>query len=188
MTFDQKIQIAIAIGTCSAAVATSAAVVFSLIQTRLATRSRLRVNVVLAEHGGRPDLYGDATEMLPALKIQVANHGQRPVYLTTVGWKAGRFFSRVTKSQNMTDGWPLPSKVEPSEYATFWVVPDGWDRWLKAFAEEVLVSGHFGSKPYLRLAVMTSLGEQINTRLPADVLVELTRHASPKRKLKAKRD
>ncbi|WP_158755269.1 hypothetical protein [Dyella sp. S184] len=117
--------------------------------------------------------------MLPALKIQVANHGQRPVFLTAVGWKVGRFFSRVTKSQNMTDGWPLPCKVESSEYATFWVAPDGWDKWLKAFAEEVLVPSRFGCKPYLRLAVLTSLGEQINARLPADVLVKLTRYASP---------
>ena len=181
MTLDQKIQLAIAIGTCCAAAATFTAVIYSLIQTRLATRSRLRINVVLSEHGGCPDVFGDATVMLSALKIQVANHGQRPVFLTAVGWKAGRLFSRVTKSQNITDGWPLPCKVEPSEYATFWVAPDdGWEKWLKAFAEEVLVAVRFGRKPYLRLAVLTSLGEEIAAKLPADVFMELTRYANPK--------
>jgi len=181
LTFDQKIQIAIAIGTCFAAVATSAAVIYSLIQTWRATRSKLKITVIFTETDGKPDMYGDSTAPVPALKIQVANHGQRLVYLTSVGWKTGKLFAREKMSQRMTDGWPIPCKVEPAEYATFWIAPDDWEDWLKAFGAKLLVPPRLWFKPYIRAIVFTSLGEEVTAKLQGKVLEQLTRYA-PKNK------
>jgi hypothetical protein len=178
LTFDQKIQVAIAVGTCFAAVATSAAVIYSLIQTRRATRSKLKFIVILTRADGKPNLYGDATALVPALRIQVANHGQRLVYLTYVGWKTGRLFARKKMSQNITSGWPLPCKVEPAEYATFWITPDDWDDWLKDFCTNLLAPPRFWFKPYIRILARTSLGEDITAKLSKEVFTELTRYSS----------
>ena len=85
MTFDQKIQVWVAVGTWVAGLATLAAVVVALYLARRTEKVRLNVHV-----GLRVVVIGDGSPFQEHLSISVTNVGERSVTINTVGWAVGK--------------------------------------------------------------------------------------------------
>ena len=84
MTFEQKVQLWMVVGTWVAGLATLGAVMTSLYFARSAEKVRLRIFV-----GIRVAFSGDGSPGKDYVCFDVTNVGERPVIITTVGWVVG---------------------------------------------------------------------------------------------------
>ena len=85
MTFEQKVQLWMVVGTWVAGLATFAAVMTSLYLAKRPEKVRLKIFV-----GIRQIIRGDGSPREDHVCFDVTNVGERPVIVTTVGWVVGK--------------------------------------------------------------------------------------------------
>ena len=115
--------------------------------------------------------------------VQIVNVGQRQARIIGVGWKTRRMWRRSFHTQVVWDqgSWDVPCKIEPTDYATFFINPGRMELsgWMKAFAKEVLKRPLFRSRPYVRLFVRTSLDETFTRRVPREIYKQMVTGLTP---------
>ena len=165
MTFEQKVQLWMVVGTWVAGLATLAAVITALYFARRAEKVRLKIFV-----GIRQIIHGDGSPFEDHVCFGVTNVGERPVIITTVGWVVGKRKKRrycvqpllATRSQQcpveLTHGKNVQLMVSLTETPN-WVsdlkkcLDDTSDQSLKTLRAQVFTSvgKTFEIKPERRL-------------------------------------
>ena len=107
MTFDQKVQIWMVVGTWVAGLATFLAVMTSLHLARRGEKVRLRIFV-----GIRRVMRGDGSPGEDQLCFDVTNVGDRPVIITNLGWVVGKRTKRRYCIQPRFESWSQQCPVE----------------------------------------------------------------------------
>ena len=170
MTFEQKVQLWMLVGTWVAGLATLAAVMTSLYFARSAAKVRLRISV-----GIRVVISGDGSPGKDHLCFDVTNVGERPVIITTVGWVVGKRKKRKYCIQPLFD--PLLSPQCPIELthgknAMLMVSLAGPPDWVRGFKKFLDTAGQ--SLKTLRAQVFTSVGQTFEIK-PEGSLIDLLR-------------
>lgn len=171
MTFDQKIQVWVAVGTWLAGLATLAATVVALRLARQGQRIQLKVHVGIRE------LYvGDGTPAQDHVCIDVTNLGDRPVTVNTVGWAVGkgkrRKYCIQPTSGRYTSQYPV--ELAHGKNAKFMVSFTDTPSWANHFATGFIENLSERSLKSLVAQVHTSVGTTIETK-PESGLLELLR-------------
>lgn len=130
MTFDQRIQVWIAVGTWLAGVGTIAATVVALYLARRAERLRLRIRVQLMQV-----VMGDGTPFQDQLGIDVANVGERPITINSVGWAVGKGKGRRYALQPLNSPYSAqyPIELAYGKSAKFLISFESMPNWAKDF-------------------------------------------------------
>ena len=114
MSFDQRIQIAIAVGTWLASIATFSAVVVALYLARRDERVRLKVDADLMSR-----IEASGAVQNGCLLIRITNLSVRPVTIVLIGWCIGK--GKKNKHGIQRFGNPesseIPAKLEHGETA-----------------------------------------------------------------------
>jgi len=168
MNLDQKIQLAIALGTWSAAIATFGAVVVSLCLATRGDRVRLRCNAnilhIYARDGSPPE---------ETVGITVANLGERPVTINSVSWKIGKGKKAKYGYQVLTGGNICPAKIAHGEQAQFTISLQTAPTWANDLMTGFVEDGDLRT---LRALVNTSVGEAVEV-VPAESVLKRLREA-----------
>ena len=170
MTFEQKVQLWMVVGTWVAGLATLAAVMASLYFARRVEKVRLKIFV-----GIRQIIHGDGSPFEDHVCFDVTNVGERPVIITTVGWVVGKRKKRrycvqpllAARSQQcpveLTHGKNVMLMVSLTE-APNWV--SGFKKFLDDTSDQSLKT--------LRAQVFTSVGKTFEIK-PEGSLIDLLR-------------
>ncbi|MET3229988.1 UNVERIFIED_ORG: hypothetical protein ABIC54_002173 [Burkholderia sp. 1263] len=156
-------EIANAVATCIAAVATFAAVAVSLWLAQRPDHIRLKVtaqHLVLLSAG--------SPERPPYAVVTVTNVGRRPAKVTTIGWQAGRGKSAKHFVQSVVrDGMSnsLPTILEDGSEAR-WFFP--LEEWLADWPE-CLGEDWERLLPQMRVSVCTSASKPVKSLLDAQL-------------------
>ncbi|EGR0682346.1 hypothetical protein NMT15_003069 [Vibrio cholerae] len=177
MSFDQKIQLANTIGTWLAAIATFAAVLFSLYLARASSKINLRVlaGIRVIFEGSEPRYY---------FGVNITNKADRNVVITSIGWSIGKKKNAQYCIQPFYA--PLSAKVPITlQYgeASSFLIPisdDEVNNWLIPFAEGFVKSFDEKHLKTLKLWVETSVGERVEL-LPENNFLEKLKECSHSR-------
>lgn len=174
MTFDQKIQVWIAVGTWLASLGTIAAVGVALYLARRSEKISLEVTA-----GLRVVAVGDGTPLQDHLCIGVTNLGARPVTINTIGWATGRRKQRRYAIQPVLSPYSAkyPVVLAHGESALFMVSFELMPNWPNKLATG-FVRDLSGLKS-LRAQVHTSVGTTVEIRPRQDLLDILAKHLPP---------
>ena len=169
MTFEQGIQVAIAIGTWFASIATIAAVIVALYLAKKDERVRIKVNANLMSRFQAPTIVEHEF-----LSIRVTNLGARPVEIVVVGWCIGK--GKKKKKFIQTFGNPestaIPARIPHGGTAHFTLSPDDTSSWIRSMADCLLQYQSGTSLDTLRVLISTSTGEKDFEAVPSESVVE----------------
>ena len=171
MTFEQKVQLWMVVGTWVAGLATLGAVMTSLYFARSAEKVRLRIFV-----GIRVAFSGDGSLGKDYVCFDATNVGERPVIITTVGWVVGkRKKNRKYCIQPLFESWSqqCPVELTHGKNAKLMVPLDGSPGWVRGF-KEFLDDTSDQSLKTLRAQVFTSVGKTFEIK-PEGSLIDLLR-------------
>ena len=170
MTFEQKVQLWMLVGTWVAGLATLAAVMTSLYFARSAAKVRLRIFV-----GIFTVIRGDGSPGEDHVCFDVTNVGERPVIITTVGWVVGKRKKRKYCIQPLSGSWTeqYPAELTHGKNAKFMVSLAGASGWVRGF-KEFLDDTSDQSLKTLRAQVFTSVGQTFEIK-PEGSLIDLLR-------------
>jgi len=172
LSFDQWVQVAIAVGTCVAAVATFAVVLVSLWLATRRPKSDLKLTVAKMVA-----IVGDGTPMEDVISFRVTNLGERSVVLTGISWIAGSGKNKIAMLQLFDEYTPqFPQTLKHAETFGADVYLKDKPKWLQGFADIMVNERVEPSLRTLRVQVGTSLGETISAK-PQDTFVEALRGA-----------
>jgi hypothetical protein len=144
----------------------------------LGTLVAVIVSLYLSRSIRRPKLRVSATHMvvidsLPAgahsnyLNIRATNIGHRPVNISNVGWRCG-FFSKQYALQVVIGSplsSPLPTRLEDSQEASWFVPLDLEDGWATRFAREFLLPYPRWRIMWVRVQIITSVGKTFEANI-----------------------
>ena len=170
MTFEQKVQLLLVVGTWVAGLATLLAVMTSLHLARRGEKVRLSIFV-----GIRQQIRGDGSPGEDHVCFDVTNVGDRPVSITAVGWVVGKRKKRryCIQPQYGVFSQQCPVELTHGKNAKLMVslteVPH-WARDFKTFLDDT--SGQ--SLKTLRAQVFTSVGQTFEIK-PEGSLIDLIR-------------
>ncbi len=174
MTFDQTIQIWVAIGTWFAGLATLAAVIVSLWLSRRSEKVRLDVQA-----GLRVVVIGDGSPFQENASIIVTNLGDRAVTVNSIGWAIGKGKARRHCLQPVygphTSQWPI--ELAHGKSATFMVSFVLMPTWPADFAQGFVQDCSERSLKTLRALVHTSVGQTVEVT-PETPLLDLLKASS----------
>jgi hypothetical protein len=170
VNLDQKIQLWNAVGTWVAGLGTLAAVIVSLYLASRSDRVKLRVNV-----GLRVIFAGDGSPAEEQVGFSVANLGDRPVTITSVGWRVGRGTAARFCVQPLYGVYTAncPKQLQHGDQATFLVSLLALPTWPKDFAKGFVGDLSERNLKTLRALVHTSIGETIEVRPDENLLKRL---------------
>jgi hypothetical protein len=176
VTFDQKIQIWIAIGTWLSGVGTIAATVTALYLAKRVEKLRLQVRVGLMQV-----VMGDGTPFQDHLGIDVTNAGERAITINTIGWAVGKGKKRKYAVQPLQNphSAQCPIELAYGKNAKFIVSFDVVPNWARDFGTSFVQDL---SDKYLKTLVV-----QVHTPIgfveahPMPNVLELIKTASQKR-------
>ena len=110
------------------------------------------------------------------LQIRVVNLGDRPLRITSVGWRVGLFKKRfaVQTTENPPVSSPLPIELEHGQEAS-WRVPMSTREvpWFPYFAEGMLMPRWKLSLATLRVQASSSVGITFESRPESNLIVKL---------------
>ena len=169
MTFEQKVQLWMVVGTWFAGLATLAAVIMALYFSRRAEKVRLKIFV-----GIRQLIHGDGSPFEDHVCFGVTNVGERPVIITTVGWVVGKRKKRrycvqlfTSRSQQcpveLTHGKNAQLVVSLTEMPNW---ASDFKKWIDDISDQSLKT--------LRVQVFTSVGQTFEIK-PEGSLVDRLR-------------
>ncbi len=173
MTFDQKIQVILAVGTWFAAIGTIAAVVVALYLVRRTEKVRLKTHVGLRVLVG-------ADGQIEHLNMNVTNVGEKPVTVNSIGWAIGKGKERRYCIQPVYGKWTSQYPVELSHgksvdfMVSFLDVPD----WLYEFSTGFVKDLSNKSIKTLVAQIFTSVGQTIEVRPEGNLIERLREVAS----------
>ena len=167
MTFEQKVQLWMVVGTWVAGLATFAAVVTSLYFARSAEKVRLRIFV-----GIRTLIRGDGSFGEDFVCLNVTNVGERPATITTVGWVVGKRKKRKHYIQKLFQpgSQQCPFELKHGENANLMISTAAWVTDFKKFLDDTSDQ----SLKTLRAQVFTSVGQTSEIK-PEGSLIDLLR-------------
>ena len=175
MTFDQMIQVWVAIGTWVAGLGTIAAVIVALYLARRSEKVRLQVHV-----GLRQVILGDGSAFQRHVAISVTNRGERPVTINSVGWAVGKRKQRRVAIQPVsgphTSQYPI--ELAHGKGANFMVSFVETPNWPREFATGFVEDLSDKSLKTLLAQVHTSVGQTVEVHPENDLLEELKKAAS----------
>ena len=168
MTFDQKVQLWMVVGTWVAGLATLLAVMTALYLAKNVEKVRLRISV-----GIREVVPGDGS---PAEYVwfDVTNVGQRPVTITGVGWVIGKRKKRKNYFQPLSGSWTkqCPAELTHGQNANFTVSLSDMPNWASDFAEFINdPSGQ--SLKTLKAQIFTSVGQTFEVKPESNLIDRL---------------
>jgi hypothetical protein len=158
MTLDQQIQIWNAVGTWIAGIATFAAVLVSLYLARKSDQVQLQTKA-----GIRLIFAGDGTPAEEHVGISVVNKGDRPVTISSIGWRVGRGKNIRYCIQPVYGEYTqkYPIQLSYGEQATFLVSFKALPNWPKDFATGFVQDLRPKNLKTLRAIINTSFGDII---------------------------
>ena len=170
MTFEQKVQLWMVVGTWVAGLATLAAVMTSLYFARSAEKVRLKIFV-----GIRQLIRGDGSPGEDHVYFGITNVGERPVIITTVGWVVGKRKKRKYCIQPRFESWSqqCPVELTHGKNTTLMVSLAGDPNWVRDF-KKFLDDTSDQSLKTLRAQVFTSVGQTFEIK-PKGSLIDLLR-------------
>lgn len=174
MTFDQKIQVWVAVGTWLAGLATLAAVVVALHLARRTEKVRLKVHV-----GLRVVVIGDGSPFQEHLSMDVTNLGDRSVTINTVGWAVGKGTKRGFCIQPVSGPFAtqFPVELGHGKNANFMVSFLATPNWLREFSTGFVKDLSDRSVKTLVAQIHTSVGQTVEVR-PERSLVQRLRESA----------
>ena len=157
MTFDQKVQLWMVVGTWVAGVATLLAVMTSLYLARRGERVRLNISV-----GIRQLMRGDGSPPEDHVCFHITNVGDRPVVITVVGWVVGRW-KRNQKHciQPLSGPWTrqYPAELPHGQDVRFMVSLSETPHWASDFCKGFIDDPSGRALKTLKAQIFTSVGQ-----------------------------
>lgn len=174
MTFDQKVQLWMVVGTWVAGVATLLAVMTALYLARRGEKVRLRIFV-----GIREVFRGDGSPHEDHVCFHVTNVGERPVTITTLGWVVGRRKKRKYCIQPLSGSWTkqYPAELTHGQDARFMVSLSETPNWESDFSTRFINDSSGQSLKTLRAQIFTSVGQTFEVK-PESGLIDQLRLAT----------
>ena len=170
MTFDQKIQLWMLVGTWVAGLATLLAVMTAFYLATNVKKVRLRIFVGIRFVVMR----GDGSPREDRVCFDVTNVGERPVIITKVGWVVGKRKKRRYGIQPLSDSWKqCPAELTHAENAEFMISSD-MPKWVRYFSEGFINDPSGQSLKTLRAQVFTSVGQTFEIK-PESGLIDRLR-------------
>lgn len=170
MTFDQKIQIWMVVGTWLAGFATVAAVVVALYLAQRSDSVRLK-----AYAGLRDFIPDDGSPVEEHLNISVTNLGERPITINSVGWAIGKRKKRRFCIQSVSGRYTkqYPIELAHGKRADFMVSFRVTPNWSKEFATGFVKDLSDKSLNTLVAQIHTSVDQTVEVRPEKDLLERL---------------
>lgn len=174
MTFDQQIQVWNAVGTWLAGIATFGAVIVSLHLARKADSIRLQANA-----GIRLVFAGDGTPAEEHVGISAVNRGDRPVTISSVGWRIGKGKNTRYCIQPVAGQYThqYPKQLAHGDQASFLVSFRAMPNWPRDFATGFVQDLQPKNLKTLRAIIHTSVGKSIEV-VPENNLLERLRETA----------
>jgi len=168
MSFDQKIQIWAAIGNWVAGIGTLVAVAVSLWLVMRVEKVRVKAVV-----GFRELVFGDGTPFQKHLLIQVTNIGERPIVVTTIGWRIGKGKNLKYAVQIVSGAYThdLPMELQHGKTGRFMVSLQETRDWDQRFAEGFVIDLSEKNLKTLVAQIFTSVGQTIEV-VPEQGLID----------------
>lgn len=171
MSTDQDLQIWNTFGTWISGIGTLAACGIALWLARRTEKVQLKVYA-----GFRLLIYSDQQQ--ECLNIEVTNLGERPVTISSIGWRIGRGKAKRHAIQPIPNSSPdhYPKKLEHGETANFIVKfvqpPDFLEssEWIKRFIQNFIKTNSAKTLKTLKLQIHTSVGHTENIKPEKDFL------------------
>ena len=170
MTFEQKVQLWMVVGTWFAGLATLAAVIMALYFSRRTEKVRLKIFV-----GIRQLIHGDGSPFEDRVCFDVTNLGERPVIITTVGWVVGKRKKRRYCIQPLlaSRSQQCPVELTHGKTAQLMVSLTETPNWVSDF-KKFLDDTSDQSLKTLRAQIFTSVGQTFEIK-PESPLVDRLR-------------
>ena len=159
---DWTMQILILLGTWLAGVGTLVAAGVALWLARRAEKVKLKVHV-----GLRQLIFGDGRPIEEHLAIHVANVGERPVTIVSVGWCVGKGRNRRT-GLDLSASNECPKKLEYGETKTFTMPFADWIREFSTDFVQIPTRKHIKT---LRAQIHTSVSYTENV-IPEEIFLK----------------
>ena len=174
LTFDQKVQIGLLLGTWAAGLATLAAVCVSLYLARRGEKVRLRIFV-----GLRMTVLGDGSPPEEHVCFHVTNLGERPVSIQSVGWVVGKRKKRKYCIQPLSGRWTTqcPAEIKYGQDVTFMVSLSETPNWARDFSVGFINDPSGQSLKTLRAQIFISVGQTFEVK-PESGLIDRLRQVS----------
>ena len=171
MTFEQKVQLWLVVGTWVAGLATLLAVMTSLHFSRRSERVRLKISV------GIRQTIGDGNPLEDHVCFDVTNVGDRPVIITTIGWVVGRRKKRRYCIQPLSGRWTkqYPIELTHGQNAHFMVSLAETPNWVREFSAGFINDPSDQSLKTLRAQVFTSVGQTFEVKPETGLIHQLRR-------------
>ena len=174
MTFDQRVQLWLVVGTWVAGLATLLAVITSLWLARRGERVRLKIWV------GIRDLVGDdGSRWGECVCFDVTNVGDRPVTINLIGWVVGKGKKRKFCAQTLSGPFTkqYPYELTHGQNATFAVWLSETPNWASDLSTRFIEDPSGKSLETLRAQIYTSMGRTFEVK-PESGLVDRLRMES----------
>ena len=170
MTFNQKVQLWMVVGTWVAGLATLAAVITALYFARRAEKVRLKIFV-----GIRQIIYGDGSPFEDHVCFDVTNVGQLPVTITTVGWVVGKRKKRRYCVQPLlaSRSQQCPVELTHGEQAHLMVSLTKTPNWASDFSAGFINDPSGQSLKTLKAQIFTSVGQTFEIKPESDLIDRL---------------
>jgi hypothetical protein len=183
MTFDQKIQLWMTIGTWLASIGTITAVGVAIWLSQKSSKVRLKVNVGIRDH-----YFVNDPPILKNLGIGITNIGERPVIINSVGWAIGRGMNEKRCLQFGIEPLALsfPMELGYGKSVNLAVSSTNHPNWLKEFSNEFIGDLSASSLKSLRLLVDTSVGKIVKVRPEKGLLDALNQAGKSSDDIKSK--
>ena len=166
MTFDQKVQLWMVVGTWVAGLATLLAVMTALYLAKNVEKVRLRIfvgiRVVVPGDGSPPE----------HVCFGVTNVGQRPVTITTVGWVIGKRKKRKYLIQ-LISGSLANAELTHGQNANFKVPLSDMLNRASGFPAEFINDPSGQSLKTLKAQIFTSVGQTFEVKPESDLIDRL---------------
>ena len=172
MTFDQKVQLWMVVGTWVAGLATFLAVMTSLYLARHGAKVRLRIFV-----GIRLIVRGDGSPREEYVCFDITNVGERPVTITQVGWVVGRMNKRRYCIQPLSGPWTrqCPVELTHGQNAQFMVSLSQMPNWARDFSTGFINDPSDKLLKTLKAQVFTSVGQTFEFKPESTLINRLRR-------------
>ena len=170
MTFEQKVQLWMVVGTWFAGLATLAAVLTALYFARRGEKVRLKIYV-----GIRQLIRGDGSPGQDHVCFDVTNVGQRPVTITTVGWVVGKRKKRKYCVQPLlaSRSQQCPVELTHGENAHLMISLTETPNWASDFSAGFINDPSGQSLKTLKAQIFTSVGQTFEIKPESDLIDRL---------------
>ena len=170
MTFDQKVQLWMLVGTWVAGLATLLAVMTAFYLATNVEKVRLRIFV-----GIRAVIRGDGSPGEDHVCFDVTNVGERPVIITAVGWVVGKRKKRKYCIQPLSGSWKqCPAELTHAQNAKFMVSLSDMPNWVSDFSAGFINDPSGQSLKTLKAQIFTSVGQTFEVK-PESGLIDRLR-------------